>query len=138
MGDTDRERGDGGQYVEVVTLADVRTVFTDRSDPSEPLTAREVADALGCNRKTAYNKLRTLAGRDVLETKKVGARGRVWWLVNDADADPGIDAESAADRVGGHGLFTGEAGEALADAIEASRNEFGRDYEDRHDDLFGQ
>ncbi len=47
-------------------------------------------------------------------------------------------AESAADRVGGRGLFTGEAGEAFDDAVEASREEFGRDYEERHDDLFGQ
>lgn len=60
--------------------------------------------------------------------------------LRDAGLDPEDNrrARSAADRVGGRGLFTGEAGEAFADAVEASREEFGRDYEERHDDLFGQ
>lgn len=54
------------------------------------------------------------------------------------------DAASAmlppAERVGGRGLFTGEDrdGEAFAAAVEASREEFDADYEEKQDDLFGQ
>ncbi|MFB6142898.1 MAG: hypothetical protein ABEJ30_06100 [Halorientalis sp.] len=69
------------------TLSDVLEVFTSRDDPAEPLTATEVADALGCSRRTALNKLHELAERtggsdsDVAVTsKKVGGRSRVWWL----------------------------------------------------------
>ncbi|NHN48575.1 GAF domain-containing protein [Halostella sp. JP-L12] len=51
----------------------------------EPLTTSEVADALDCSRRTAYNRLERLAERDEIESKKVGARGRVWWLHRDAE-----------------------------------------------------
>jgi predicted ArsR family transcriptional regulator len=59
---------------------EVLTVFRDVGDPHEPLTTREVADSLDCARRTAYNKLDSLAERDAIKTKKVGSRGRVWWL----------------------------------------------------------
>ncbi|WP_255195232.1 bacterio-opsin activator domain-containing protein [Halorarius litoreus] len=45
----------------------------------EPLTSVEVAEAVGCTRRTAYNRLETLEAEDALRTKKVGSRGRVWW-----------------------------------------------------------
>ncbi|WP_227356828.1 bacterio-opsin activator domain-containing protein [Haladaptatus salinisoli] len=60
-------------------LAETLLVF-DTADPSHaPLTTSEVADALDCTRRAAYDRLTTLAERNELETKKVGARGRVWW-----------------------------------------------------------
>jgi len=45
----------------------------------EPVTASELADAMECTRRTAYDRLQRLAEAGELETKKVGARGRVWW-----------------------------------------------------------
>jgi len=51
----------------------------------EPLTSPEVAEALDCARTTAYKALQGLADAGRLRTKKVGARGRVWWLPPDAD-----------------------------------------------------
>lgn len=58
----------------------VLEVFEQEANVGTPLTTNEVADALGCARRTAYNKLDALVERDLLRTKKVGARGRVWWL----------------------------------------------------------
>ncbi|WP_265110618.1 helix-turn-helix domain-containing protein [Halosolutus halophilus] len=58
----------------------VLAVFEQEVNVGTPLTTNEVADALGCARRTAYNKLDALVERDLLRTKKVGARGRVWWL----------------------------------------------------------
>lgn len=85
---SDRQRDDAGQYVETVTPENILEVFA-HGTTGEPLTAREVADVLDCDRKTAYNKLTTLADNDRVETKKVGARGRIWWLPNpDSDSNP--------------------------------------------------
>ena len=110
-------------------------MFAARDDTTEPLTAPEVADELGCSRRTALDKLRVLAERGDVRSKKVGGRSRVWWVSPDAGSE---NYESAADRVGGRGLFAGEDGEAFAEAVEASREKFDEDYEERQRDLFGQ
>lgn len=70
---------DPGRGVEY-TVEDVTTVFSDRADYAEPLTASEVADRLGCSRRTALNKLTELQESTELTSKKVGARSRVWWI----------------------------------------------------------
>ena len=57
----------------------VLAVFDRRDHPDAPLTAPEVADRIGCARRTAHKKLTQLTDEGELETKKVGARGRVWW-----------------------------------------------------------
>jgi len=62
------------------TLSDVTDVFETRADYAEPLTASEVADRLGCSRRTALNKLHRLAEETDVESKKVGGRSRVWWI----------------------------------------------------------
>ncbi|WP_254761492.1 bacterio-opsin activator domain-containing protein [Natrinema marinum] len=49
-------------------------------EPGVPYTSREIADELECARTTAYKKLQQLAESGILHTKKVGARGRVWWV----------------------------------------------------------
>jgi len=61
-------------------LAEVTAVFEDRRDYAEPLTASEVAEQLGCSRRTALNKLHELQGETDLTSKKVGGRSRVWWI----------------------------------------------------------
>jgi MarR-like DNA-binding transcriptional regulator SgrR of sgrS sRNA len=61
-------------------LAEVTAVFEDRDDYAEPLTASEVADQLGCSRRTALNKLHELQEETDLTSKKVGGRSRVWWI----------------------------------------------------------
>ncbi len=81
-------RNNRGQYTEEISPQDVLSVFVDRSDPSEPLAASEVAEALGCNRKTAYTKLRELAEEGALGSKKFGARARAWWRPADDSRAP--------------------------------------------------
>lgn len=62
------------------TTADVTAVFKDRSDYAEPLTASEIAERLGCSRRTALNKLHELEETTDITSKKVGGRSRVWWI----------------------------------------------------------
>ena len=58
--------------------AEIRQFFDD-AGRTVPFTSSEVADAVGCSRTTAYKYLQRLADDGVLESKKVGARARVWW-----------------------------------------------------------
>lgn len=68
-----------GREVEY-TESDVVGVFEAREDYAEPLTASEVADALGCSRRTALNRLHDLQESTEVTSKKVGGRSRVWWI----------------------------------------------------------
>ncbi|MGM0590042.1 MAG: PAS domain S-box protein [Halobacteriota archaeon] len=89
-------------------VAETLATFQRIAPRGTPLTASEVADELGCTRRTAYNRLEKLVERGDVKTKKVGARGRVWWLprqiagaASDADDDALFDsfvdaAETAA------------------------------------------
>lgn len=70
------EPGRETQYTE----SDVIAVFEEREDYAEPLTASEVADELGCSRRTALDKLHALEEGTDLTSKKVGGRSRVWWI----------------------------------------------------------
>jgi predicted DNA-binding protein YlxM (UPF0122 family) len=76
--------------------------FDEVAEPGEPLTTREVADALDVTRRAAYDRLETLADRGEIETKKVGAKGRVWWrsdgIAPSAAAVAGELAETLTDR----------------------------------------
>ena len=62
------------------TTSDVTAVFKDRDDYAEPLTASEIAEQLGCSRRTALNKLHELQEETDVTSKKVGGRSRVWWI----------------------------------------------------------
>jgi predicted ArsR family transcriptional regulator len=129
-----RERNDSGQYVETITADAVLAVMGSRPDPI--VTAPEIADQLGCSSEAARRKLTALHKQGKIKRRTVSANAVVWWLTDDpATADP--DAKTAADRVGA-GLFAGEDGEAFAEAVEASREQFDEEYEERHRDLFGQ
>lgn len=61
------------------SLDAVLDVIETLEPPGTPLTTREVAGEFDCTARTIYNKLEALVDEDVLKTKKVGARGRVWW-----------------------------------------------------------
>jgi CRP-like cAMP-binding protein len=62
------------------TESDVVGVFQVREDYAEPLTASEVAEQLGCSRRTALNRLHDLQESTEVTSKKVGGRSRVWWI----------------------------------------------------------
>lgn len=107
---------------------DVLAVFGDRSDAARPLTANDVMDELGCSRRTAHNKLNALVEREVLETRKVGARSRVWWLPipNSGGpaaerapvAEPTVDTEVANAELPGSGELLKQRREALQAAYD--------------------
>jgi len=52
-----------------------------------PLTTNEVAAQLPIGRRSCYERLERLVDHDRLETKKVGANGRVWWRPADDAVD---------------------------------------------------
>ncbi|QFU83297.1 helix-turn-helix domain-containing protein [Natronorubrum aibiense] len=87
----ERERNEDGQYVGRIPPEDVLAVFDSRTDRARPLTASDVMDALECSRRTAHNKLNALVDDGALETRKVGARGRVWWVP--LDGEPTVPPE---------------------------------------------
>ena len=62
------------------TESDVIEVFRERRDYAEPLTASEVAEQLGCSRRTALNRLHDVQAETDVTSKKVGGRSRVWWV----------------------------------------------------------
>jgi hypothetical protein len=130
MSETATGRGSdgGGQF----PLDAVLAVFQDRTDLARPLTANDVMDRLGCSRRTAHNKLNALVDQGALATRKVGARGRVWWIplpdersadrAPDApgtsgtatpDRDPAVEAEIAAADIPGTGDTLRQRREAL-------------------------
>jgi len=59
-------------------LRETLAVF-DTDTPGTPLTTNEVAGALDVGRRSTYNRLQQLVDAGYVETKEVGARGRVWW-----------------------------------------------------------
>lgn len=68
------KRTDHGNYE--YPLERFLSVFEDR--PCEPLTSREVADQVGCTRRTAFAKLTHLDDDGKLQTKLI-AGIRFWW-----------------------------------------------------------
>lgn len=76
----DRTRNERGQYADRIPPESVVDVFEAREDRARPLTATDVMEALDCSRRTAHNKLNALVERGTLDTRKVGARSRVWWV----------------------------------------------------------
>lgn len=108
---------------------DVLAVFDERDDPSEPLTAPEIADTLNASRRTVFDRLEELRDSGDVASKKVGARGRVWWVPTYADADESTWRD-------GFGAFTGSGstsrfGEYALDEREA----LNADLEERQRDL---
>lgn len=108
-----------------VTLEDVLEVFASRDDPAEPLTASEIAEELSCSRRTAHNKLETLAEEGKVTSKKVGGRSRVWWISE--------EVVSETDFMKGFGAFKGTN---LADQVAEVRDEMNEDFEERQEEYF--
>ena len=123
--------GDSGDR-DTFTSEDAFAVLRGRDDPHAPLTASEAADALGCARRTAYNKLMDLVDGGALRTKKVGARGRVWWLPagrgDAAEIDSGDDGDGVDHNDGGDRSVDDDGGDGADERPSAS--EIGRRFPD--------
>lgn len=110
-----------------VTPEDVLAVFDEREDAAEPLTAPEIADAVGIARRTALNRLDELRERGDVASKKVGGRARVWWVPDEpsAPAAPlkqlvGMLDDDEADELRER---TREVREGFDDRVERTRRE---------------
>jgi hypothetical protein len=93
----DRDRNNQGQFSDRIPPERVLEVFESRGDRARPLTASDVIDELGIARRTAHNKLNTLVERGALDTRKVGARGRVWWVPIPRDTESDAELPSPED-----------------------------------------
>ncbi len=65
-------------------LRQTRSIF---EATGEPLTTTEVADRLDLGRRSTYERLERLVEHEQLETKKVGANGRIWWRPSEMRPD---------------------------------------------------
>lgn len=90
-------------------------VFESVAPTGTPLTTTEVADALDHSRRTVYNKLQRLVEQDYIETKKVGAKARVWWLPPEW-----IDEELSGHTVSGYSIELSQAKNIGCPSDEAS------------------
>jgi biotin operon repressor len=81
-----------GATADGVELRETLAVFERRDDPCEPLTTTDIADALGCSRRTAYNRMTRLVEGGNLQTKKVGSGARVFWQPGTRPYGPTADA----------------------------------------------
>lgn len=79
-----REHGEGGEFVETITLEEVLGVFEEVRGPV--ITSRDVADTLDCSLESARQKLKALHEQGRIDRRKVAGRV-VWWLVNAEDSD---------------------------------------------------
>jgi len=114
-----RDRNDDGQYEGKIPLRAVHEVFLERDDRARPLTASDIMEAVGCSRRTAHNKLNELVERDVLRTRKVGSRSRVWWVPMERPrSDAGVSPAALVEDVDLPG--TGKTLEARREALLAA------------------
>lgn len=116
-----------------VTPEDVLGVFRDREDASEPLSAPEVAEALNCSRKTAYNKLVTLREQGRVTSKKVGARSRVWWVPENRS----VERDDSPAWRAGFGAFAAHDS-TFGEYVREEHTALNDDLEERERDLSGQ
>ena len=89
-----RDRNDHGRYADGINPDTVMDVFDAREDAARPVTATDVVEELGIARRTAHNKLNALVERGTLDTRKIGARGRVWWI---PDRQEPVESDARAD-----------------------------------------
>lgn len=71
---------DGGRKPRVAD-DEILDLFRNTGDPV--LSTREVADELPIKRRGTLNRLQSLADAGVLDSKEIGGRNTVWWLVED-------------------------------------------------------
>ena len=116
-----RDRNERGRYADGIDPETVMDVFDARDDAARPVTASDVVDELGIARRTAHNKLNALVERGTLDTRKIGARGRVWWIPEREDVDT-FDAEDlrgdATTTLADESVDTGARADAVDDATD--------------------
>lgn len=77
------ESTDKGGRKPRVTDADLLGVFRETTDPV--LSTAEVSDALPIKRRGTLNRLRALEAEGALDSKQIGGRNTVWWVIDETD-----------------------------------------------------
>ena len=75
------ESTDAGGRKPRVTDADLLDVFRETADPV--LSTAEVSDALPIKRRGTLNRLRALEAEGELDSKQIGGRNTVWWVIGE-------------------------------------------------------
>lgn len=73
----DRERDNQGRYSTQITPQRVLEVLAEAETPV--LTAKQVAESIGCSGEAARQKLQALHEEGKVGKMNVGARAVVWW-----------------------------------------------------------
>ena len=126
-----RDRNDRGRYADGIDPETVMEVFDARDDAARPVTATDVVDELGIARRTAPNKLNALVERGTLDTRKIGARGRVWWIPDRGDADT-FDGEELRGDPATTLADESDGSDARADAVDDATDGPGDTSADAH------
>jgi len=96
------------------TDEDLLDVFRSTSDPV--LSTAEVADAVPIKRRGTLNRLQALEEDGALESKQIGGRNTVWWLVDERDvSDTDRRSPATADPAP---VDEARESDAVADALE--------------------
>lgn len=98
------------------TLAVFRT-----AEPGTPFTTSEVTDELDVGHRSTYDRLNRLAESGYLETKEVGARGRVWWQ-RPTSRQPLVDAIDPHETEDDAAATLGRLLEEIPDLVYRRRN----------------
>jgi predicted ArsR family transcriptional regulator len=80
-----------------VTDEDLLDVFRTTSDPV--LSTAEVADAVPIKRRGTLNRLQSLEDDGDLESKQIGGRNTVWWLLEEQDVPRAEERPPATDEL---------------------------------------
>lgn len=86
----------------VPSPATVREIFDRLGPPGTPFSTPEIAAAFDCSDRTIYNRLDALVEAGKIETKKVGAKGRVWWKPVHDDRHGGVHDPPSTDSATDH------------------------------------
>jgi hypothetical protein len=68
-----------------VTLDRVESLLFGRSDPTDPISAQEVADRLNCGILVSYRYLTELKELGVVDSKRLENKKLVWWVPEETD-----------------------------------------------------
>jgi len=63
--------------------SDKRYLRAAITQPDPVFTAVELADEVGVTQQAAHSKLGNLEDRDLVRSKEVGSRARVWWVTDE-------------------------------------------------------
>lgn len=74
---------------------EILTVFRHSNDPV--LKTREIVEQVSIGRRTLHDRLTRLEEENRLQSKKIGAKGKVWWLSTDDSLPPGGDFSAFID-----------------------------------------